>query len=59
LVYFIIVKSIAPGQIRTPIAGGDNYFDRGGSSRKRIAHRLIDEWSTETPRSAIISSMCE
>ena len=30
LVYFVIVKSIAPGQIRTPIAGGDNYFDRGG-----------------------------
>ena len=28
LVYFVIVKSIAPGQIRTPIAGGDNYFDR-------------------------------
>jgi hypothetical protein len=28
------------------------------SGRKRIAHQLIDEWSTDTPRSSIISSMC-
>jgi hypothetical protein len=28
------------------------------SGRKRIAQRLIDEWSTDTPRSSIISSRC-
>jgi hypothetical protein len=28
------------------------------SGRKRIAHRLIDEWSTDTPRSSMISSRC-
>ncbi|WP_298400329.1 hypothetical protein, partial [Janthinobacterium sp.] len=38
LVYFVIVKSIAPGQIRTPIAGGDNYFDRGGP------HLIVPRW---------------
>lgn len=27
----VIVKSIALGQIRSPIAGADNYFDRGGT----------------------------
>ena len=26
--------------------------------KKRIAYRLIDEWSTDTPRSSIISSRC-
>lgn len=42
LVYFVIVKSIAPGQIRTPIAGGDNYFDRGGRHRSMVRGRLYD-----------------
>ena len=28
------------------------------SGTKRIAHRLMDEWSTDTPRSSIISSRC-
>lgn len=30
-VYFAIVMSIDPTMIRTPIVGGDNYFDRGGN----------------------------